>query len=119
MDDYGKAQAQFFGLKKVLTEKLTALGFTVKAESTTGLAPSIDFEKGGFLVKLSYDYRDRMLFLDTSKADKAAGKASFSMGKGMETTFFNKLNELLAPEGLKVEAPAKSSGFLSKLFGKK
>ena len=118
MDEYAKAQAQFFELKKVLTEKLTSLGFTVKSESTTGLAPSIDFEKGGFLVKLAYDYRDRMLFLDTSKDDKATGRASFSMDKGMQTTFFTKLNEILAAEGLKVEIPA-AGGFLSRLFGKK
>jgi hypothetical protein len=114
MDD----QAQYFELKKVLTEKLTALGFTVKSVSTQGLAPSIDFEKDGFLVELGFDLRERTLSLDTSKDDKSTGSAYFSSGKGAETAFFTKLNELLATEGLKVEVPT-TGGFLSKLFGKK
>jgi hypothetical protein len=112
-------QKQYFELKTVLTEKLTGLGFTVKSESTKGLGGSIDFEKDGFLVELVFDLRDRMLFLDTSKDSQPTGKASFSTGKGLETTFFTKLNEILATQGLEVEVPTKSGGFLSKLFGKK
>ena len=113
MDD----QAQYFELKKVLTEKLTALGFTVGAVSTQGLIPSIDFEKDGFQVKLGFDLRERTLSLDTSNGDKSTGRAYISSGKGAETALFTKLNELLAPEGLKVEAPT-AGGLLSKLFGK-
>ena len=118
MDDYAKGQALYFELKEALTKKLTALGFTVKSESTTGLAPGIDFEKGGFLVKLGLDYREKTLTLNTSKDGKSTGSAYISTGKGAETTVFTKLNELLAAEGLKVEIPA-AGGFLSKLFGKK
>ena len=112
-------QKQYFELKTVLTEKLTNLGFTVKSERTKGLGGSIDFEKDDFLVELVFDLRDRMLFLDTSKDGEPTGKASFSTGKGLEATFFTKLNEILAPQGFKVEIPAKSGSFLSKLFGKK
>ena len=112
------AQSQYFELKKVLTEKLTALGFTVKSISTQGLAPSIDFEKDGFLVKLGFDLRDRRLTLDTSKEGQSTGSTHVPSGKDAEKAFFTKLNELLATEGLEVEAPTKG-GFLSKLFGKK
>ena len=114
MDD----QAQYFELKKILTEKLTALGFTVGSVSTQGLAPSIAFEKDGFQVKLGFDLRDRRLTLDTSKDGQSTGSTHVSSGKGAETALFTKLNEFLATESLKVEAPT-TGGFLSKLFGKK
>ena len=119
MGDRVNDQKQFFELKTVLTEQLANLGFTVKSESTKGLGGSIEFEKDDLLIKLVHDLRDRMLFLDTSKDGKPTGKASFSTGKGLETTFFTRLNEFLAKQGLEVEAPTKSGGFLSKLFGKK
>jgi hypothetical protein len=114
MDD----QAQYFELKKVLTEKLTALGFTVGAISTQGLAPSIAFEKDGFQVTLGFDLRDRRLTLDTRKDGQRTGSTHVPSGKGAEAALFTKLNELLATEGLQVEVPVKG-GFLSKLFGKK
>ena len=118
MSDRVNDQKQYFELKTFLTEQLTKLGFAVKSERTKGLGGSIEFEKDDFLIKLVYDLRDQMLFLDTSKDGKPTGKASFSTGKGLETTFFPKLNEILATQGLEIEIPTKSGGILSKLFGK-
>lgn len=119
MSDRVNDQKQYSALKTVLTEQLTRLGFGVKSESTRGLGGSIEFEKDDFLIKLVHDLRDQMLFLDTSKNGERTGKASFSTGKGLESNFFTKLNEILAAQGLEVEVPTKSGGFLSKLFGKK
>ena len=112
----------YYEYKRILEEKLTALGFTTQPENTAGLGRSITFEKDNFQVSLVFDLRDQMLFLQARKDGKSAGNASFSNTGNSETNFYTKLNSILDKQGMKIEVPAppaKSGGFLSKLFGKK
>jgi hypothetical protein len=114
-------EKQYFEYKKVLTEILTALGFTTQPEDTTGLGRSIAFVKEDLRLSLVFDLRDQMLFLQSKKDNKSAGHATIYSKDSMKD-FEQKVNGILTPQGFEIEVPAKyakTGGFLSKLVGKK
>ena len=112
---------QYFKYKQVLTEKLSALGFTTQPENNAGLGRSVAFVQDGFQLQLVFNLRDQMVILQAKKDGKSAGHATLSNIDSLKD-FEIKVNGILVPQDFEIEvptSPATTGGFLSKFFGQK